>query len=155
MGIKDYLVEIGGEIRVKGKNSKGTAWVIGIDKPIDGSTEWDRDLEATIYLTDKAIATSGNYRKFYMKNGKKYAHTISPKTGYPVSHNLLSTSVIFDDCMTADAYATAFMVMGFEKSRNFVLSHNDLDVMLIYDDSGSFKIFMTGGFKSLVRTVEN
>ncbi len=154
LGIKDYLVEIGGEIMVKGKNSKGTAWVIGIDKPIDGSTEWNRDLEATIYLTNKAIATSGNYRKFYIKNGKKFAHTINPKTGYPVLHNLLSSSVIYNDCMTADAYATAFMVMGFEKSRRFVLSHKGLEVMFIYDKDSKFNIFMTGGFKKLIRSEE-
>ncbi len=89
-----------------------------------------------------------------MKNGKKYAHTISPKTGYPVSHNLLSTSVIFDDCMTADAYATAFMVMGFEKSRDFVLSHKGFEVMFIYDKESKFNIFMTDGFKKLIRSEE-
>jgi thiamine biosynthesis lipoprotein len=155
LGIKDYLVEIGGEIRVKGKNPKGSDWVIGIDKPIDGSTEWDRELEASIYLTNKAIATSGNYRKFYVKEGKKYAHTIDPVTGYPVQHSLLSTTVIFDDCMTADAYATAFMVMGYKKSRDFVLSHKGFEVMFIYDENGKFKVFATNDFKKRIRKNQN
>jgi len=153
LGIKNYLVEIGGEIRVKGVNPNGKKWIIGIDKPIDGSEEWDRQLEASISLTDKAIATSGNYRKFYIKNGKKYAHTIDPVTGYPVSHTLLSSSVIAKNCMTADALATAFMVMGTKKSIEFLKKHNGYNAMLIYNEEGKYKIYMTDGLKKLINNI--
>ncbi len=152
LGIKNYLVEIGGEIRVKGLNPKGKRWVIGIDKPIDGSTEWDRELEAAISVTNKAVATSGNYRKFYIKNGVKYSHTIDPKTGYPVRHSLLSATVVADDCITADALATAFMVMGTEQVKKFLKRHPGIEVLLIYDNGGKYGLFKTPGFeKMLVR----
>ena len=101
-GIENYMVEIGGEVRAKGLNAKGELWKIGIDKPI--SIEEGRELQAVIALQDKSIATSGNYRKFYEKDGIKYSHTINPKTGYPVNHSLLSATVLANDCATADAY---------------------------------------------------
>ena len=116
MGCKNYMVEIGGEVVARGVNKEGKTWRIGINKPKDNEPITPSELEAIISLPDKAIATSGNYRNFYIENGKKYAHTINPHTGYPVDHNLLSASVIADDCMTADAYATACMVLGVEKT---------------------------------------
>ncbi|MFB6340319.1 FAD:protein FMN transferase [Saccharicrinis sp. FJH62] len=146
-GVKDYMVEIGGEIRVKGKNPKGHKWVIGIDKPIDDPTVSHEELLQTIDITNKAIATSGNYRNFYVKDGVKYSHTIDPATGYPVHHNLLSATVIADDCMTADAFATACMVSGVEKSLTFAKMNKNLDIFLIYsDENGDLKTASSNNF---------
>lgn len=147
--IKDYMVEIGGEIRVKGKNPNGHKWVIGIDKPIDDPTVSNEELLQTIDISNKAIATSGNYRNFYVKDGVKYSHTIDPATGYPVHHNLLSATVIADDCMTADAFATACMVSGVAKSLAFAEMNKTLDIFLIYsDDTGDMKTVSSTNFDS-------
>ena len=116
-GIINYLVEIGGEIKTRGHNPRGTEWKVGIDRPIEGLQIPGVDLQAIVEISDRSLATSGNYRKFYEKDGVKYSHTIDPKTGYPVQHCLLSATVLAGDCMRADAYATGFMVMGYEKSR--------------------------------------
>jgi FAD:protein FMN transferase len=146
--IKNYLVEIGGELRSKGVNSKGKDWVIGIDRPIDGNNIPGQSLQAIVSLKNKALSTSGNYRKFYEKNGIKYAHTMDPKTGYPVLSNLLSATVLANDCITADAYATVFMVFGMEKSIDFLSKNKFLDAYLIYsDDSGNLKEYSTNGMK--------
>jgi thiamine biosynthesis lipoprotein len=137
-GIKDYLVEIGGEVRVKGKKG-ADFWKIGIDKPVDNNMIPGADLQAIIELTDKALATSGNYRKFYIEDGIKYSHTIDPKTGYPARNNLLSASIIADDCTTADGLATACMVMGLDSSIDFIRNNKDIEGYLIYtDDKGNF-----------------
>ncbi len=117
LGIENYMVEIGGEIVAKGVNEKGACWRIGIDKPINDSSGILHDLQTILSLCNKSLATSGNYRNYYIKDNKKYAHTIDPQTGYPSEQDLLSVTIIADDCMTADAYATAFMAMGSEKSR--------------------------------------
>lgn len=116
LGIENYMVEIGGEITMRGTNQKGDCWRIGIDKPSDDSTAMSRELQIVLSICDKAVATSGNYRNYYIKDGVKYAHTIDPQTGYPSEQNILGATIIADDCMTADAYATAFMAMGVEKS---------------------------------------
>jgi len=146
-GIKNYYVEIGGEIVVKGKNRENVDWRLGIDVPkFDGQ----REVENVVNLTDRAIATSGNYRKYYEKDGVKYAHTINPKTGKPVQHSLLSATVVSETCAFADAYATAFMVMGVEETMNFIKKHPELnlDVYLLYDDgSGTIQRAMTDSFK--------
>lgn len=134
--IHDYLVEIGGEIRSKGINEdKGTAWTIGIDKPnFDGS----QSIMKTIHLDDEAMATSGTYRKFKIDNeGNRYAHIIDTKTGYPSKTNVLSVSVIADDCMTADAYATAFQAMGIEKVTELLETHPELKVFFIFENSNN------------------
>ncbi|TNF48948.1 MAG: FAD:protein FMN transferase, partial [Bacteroidetes bacterium] len=112
-----------------------------------------RKLENVIQITDKAIATSGNYRKFYEVDGKKYAHTLHPKTGFPVEHSLLSATVVTEDCATADAFATAFMVMGVEETKKFLLKHKDLqmDVYLLYDKDGEIKRYSTEGMKKYFR----
>jgi len=141
--ITDYMVEIGGEIRCKGKNSRGGHWNVGIDKPIDGNYVAGSDLSTILKITDCALATSGNYRKFYIQDGKKYHHTIDPKTGYPVAHNLLSATVIADECIYADAYATIFMVIGVEATKEFLVNHTELKVYLIYDDHGAMKTWYT------------
>lgn len=150
-GCKNYMVEIGGEVVAYGKNDKGKYWNIGISRPDDGNMLNTQELKAIIELKEKAVATSGNYRNFYIENGKKYAHTIDPKTGYPVQHSLLSTTVLADDCMTADAFATAFMVLGLEKSIELANSRNDIEVYFIYaDEAGNYKSYISDGFKSIL-----
>ena len=133
-GVKNYMVEIGGEIVTKGISPKRVPWKIGVTKPIDDSLSTSQEIQSVINVTDKAMATSGNYRNFYYKNGKKYAHTIDPHTGYPVQHNILSATVIADNCATADAYATAFMVMGLEKAHKLLERHPELMAYFIYSD---------------------
>lgn len=150
-GVTNYLVEIGGELLAKGVNKKGKTWRIGIDKPIDNNFESGKHLQAIVEVAGKGLATSGNYRKFYEKDGVKYVHSINPKTGYPVQSRLLSTTVLADDCMTADAYATAFMVMGLEKTIMFLSQHKELDAYLIYgDENGGYRTFMTPGLKDKI-----
>lgn len=147
-GIKNYLVEIGGEINTRGVNEKGNIWLIGLDKPIEGNILPGMYLQAKIRLKNSSLATSGNYRKFYEKDGIKYAHSINPKSGYPVLKKLLSATVIAEDCMTADAFATAFMVMGLEKAKEFLREHKELDAYLIFsDDQGEYQVFTTGGMR--------
>ena len=115
-GISNYLVEIGGEVRTAGVAESGKPWLIGIDKPVENHPDGSRPLQITISMSGKSLATSGSYRKFVVRDGKKYSHAIDPATGYPISHNLLSVSVLADDCTSADAFATAFLVMGLEKA---------------------------------------
>ena len=142
--IKNFMVEIGGEVRAKGRNARNQVWRIGIDKPVEGNMLPGTDLQAIIKLKNRSLATSGNYRKFYEKNGVKFVHTINPKTGYPVISNLLSATVVANDCMAADAYATAFMVFGVERSINFLKKNKFLDAYLIYgDQEGKFRVFAT------------
>ncbi|MEO6132728.1 MAG: FAD:protein FMN transferase [Saprospiraceae bacterium] len=144
-GIKNYLVEIGGEVRASGVNERDSIWMIGIDKPVEVASD-ERLLQTTIGLQNKSIATSGSYRKFIERDGKKYSHFISPETGYPVQHNLLSVSVMADNCTSADGYATAFMVMGLEKTMDKVKTLH-LDVYCIYaDGNGMLKTMSTSGF---------
>ena len=125
-GIDNYMVEIGGEIVTHGISEKRLPWKIGVTKPVDDSLSVNQELQTVINVTDKAMATSGNYRNFYYKNVRKYAHTIDPATGYPVQHTILSSTVIADDCATADAYATAFMVMGLDKAKAVLSRHPEL-----------------------------
>jgi thiamine biosynthesis lipoprotein len=148
----NYLVEIGGEIRAKGINAKGKTWRVGIDKPEDSNQLAGENLQAIVEISNKSLATSGNYRKFFIENGVKYAHTINPKTGYPAKNNLLSATIIASDCMTADAYATACMVGGIEKSKDLLKNIKGLEGYLVYSDSiGNYKIFVTEGLKSMIK----
>lgn len=150
--INNYMVEIGGEVRVKGKNSSGEAWRIGIDRPIEDPEARKRELKTVVSLKNGALATSGNYRRFYVEDGTKYSHTINPKTGFPVRHNLLSASVYANDCMTADAYATAFMVMGLEKSQSMVRQNPELEAYFIYaDENGDEQVIATDAFKQKIK----
>jgi thiamine biosynthesis lipoprotein len=152
--IHNYMIEVGGEVKVKGKNPKHNNWRIGIDKPVDNNYISGMDLQAVIEITDKALATSGNYRKFYIKDGIKYSHTIDPATGFPALSKLLSATVIADDCATADAYATAFMVMGIEKSIEFLNRNDFLEAYLIYSgENGEYKEYMTEGLKEMIEPV--
>lgn len=151
-GIENYLVEIGGELKCKGLNPKGEDWKIGIDRPQEGNVIPGKNMQAVVAIKNKSLATSGNYRKFYEKDGIKYAHSIDPKTGYPVLSKLLSATLITDKCITADAYATAFMVMGLEKSIEILDSGNEqLEAYLIYcDDEGKFRVYSTPGMKKYI-----
>lgn len=147
-GVKNYMVDIGGEVVVKGQNPRGERWRIGINKPVDDSLALNQELQTVLSITDAGIATSGNYRNYYYRDGKKYAHTIDPQTGYPVQHSILSATVVAADCMSADAYATAFMVMGMESAQAFVEARPDLDACFIYADStGRYQTYMTSGMK--------
>lgn len=146
-GCLNYLVEIGGEIRLKGVNTQGEAWRIGVDRPSESNPIPGQDLQVILQITDKAIATSGNYRQFYIENGNKITHTINPTTGYPVTHNLLSTTVIANDAITADAFATAFMVGGMEKSMKWIEENPELDALFICDEDGEYKIYYTSGIE--------
>jgi FAD:protein FMN transferase len=151
-GSTNYLVEIGGELKAKGVNAKGKTWRIGIDKPIDGNQVAGDDLQTVIEITGKSLATSGNYRKFFVENGVKYAHTINPKTGYPAKNTLLSATIIADDCMTADAYATVCMASGLEKSLKVLEKVKGLEAYLIYnDDKGKYQIYVTEGLKGRIK----
>lgn len=157
-GITNFMVEIGGEMRVKGKNSKQKKWSIGLETP--NSKVTDRKYQEVLELTDISIATSGSYRKFNEINGVKYSHAIDPKTGYGVTHNLLSVTVITRTCMDADALATAFLVMGRENAENFINQNaeNFLGNIEAYfieaDENDSFKTYQTAGFADYIAEKE-
>lgn len=149
--INNYLVEVGGEVLARG-DKNGKPWRIGVDKPIEGNMVAGAALQAVISLSDGALATSGNYRRFYVKNnGAKIVHTINPKTGYPQQHNLLSVTVIAPNCITADAYATACMVLGLEKAKQLINSTSGLEAYFIYsNNNGDFKTTFTPGLKKFI-----
>ncbi|MDL2251844.1 FAD:protein FMN transferase [Odoribacter sp. OttesenSCG-928-J03] len=147
----NYMVDIGGEVRVKGNSAKQRPWRIGIDKPMDNlAPEGPREIQLILSLSEGAMATSGNYRNFYVHDGKKYAHTIDPRTGYPVQRDILSATVYASSCMLADAYATSFMVLGFDESRKVVEKTPELQACLIYEEEGEIKVWMTDYFKTFV-----
>ncbi|OFX44265.1 MAG: hypothetical protein A2046_16935 [Bacteroidetes bacterium GWA2_30_7] len=148
--VKNYLVEIGGELKAVGVNENGNCWRVGIDKPIENSDAENRELQTIIAINNLSLATSGNYRKFFVENGVKYAHTINPKTGYPVKNDLLSVTVLCKECIYADAYATTFMVMGYEQSKTFVESRPDLEAYFIYtDNDNQIQEYYTSNFKKM------
>jgi len=147
----DIFVEIGGEISATGVNETGKPWAIYIEKPLDH----ERAVQALVTLDNMAVATSGNYRNFYIKDGKKYAHTISPFNGYPVQHSLLSVSVFARNCAVADAYATAFMVLGLEKAMELTLSNEELEAYFIYSGpEGQLLTRATPGISSQIKEIE-
>lgn len=150
LGIHNYLIDIGGEVKAKGQKPDGSYWRVGIEKPA-ADKDAPRILKAVIVLHNMSVATSGSYRKYYEENGIRYSHTIDPKTGYPVQHSLLSVSVLAKNTALADAYATAFMVMGYKKARTFVENHPGLQAMFIWSAKDkSFKTYATPGFKRLI-----
>ncbi len=151
-GVENLMVEIGGEIVCRGNNSQGKTWSIGVSKPTDDSLAVNNELQTILSFTDKAMATSGNYRNFYYKDGRKYAHTIDPHSGKPVQHSLLSATVIAPTCAEADAYATSFMVMGIEKARQVLKRHNDLEAYFIYtNDKGELAVWFTPAMKKYIK----
>lgn len=147
-GIIHYLADIGGEVRAKGKNPRGQAWTIGINAPReDGRTD---EILAVVPLENRALATSGNYRKFYEVNGIKFSHTIQPKTGFPERNALLSASVFAPDAMSADAYATACMVLGPEKALELVRQRPELEAYLVIGtQDGKMEVRYSDGLKTL------
>lgn len=150
--VTDYFVEIGGEVNTKGQNPRNELWSVGISRPEIESAP--NDFYLIINLDNKAIATSGNYRNVYIVDGIHYFHTIDPITGFPKKDRLLSASVIADDCMTADAYATAFMVMGLEKAMAFAKAHPELGVCFIYNsEEGILEHYTSEGMKEYVEKI--
>jgi len=148
LGIGNFMVEIGGEVRTKGRNPKGDFWRIGVDKPVEGNNAAGENLQTIILLDNKAVTTSGNYRKYFEENGQKFSHIIDPHTGYPYKNNLLSVTVIANDALTADGYDTPLMVMGLAKAREFLKLHPELDAYMIYsDESGHFQVEFTKGIR--------
>lgn len=153
-GIASYVVEIGGEVYAKGKKNDGSNWTVGIEKPIDNK-ESTNDLKALVSLENLAIATSGNYRRFIIEDGVKYAHHIDPKTGYPTKNNLLSASIFAKECISSDANATGVLVMGLEKAKLFLTEHPELQAYLIYsDEKGNYQEYETSGLKSILKEAE-
>lgn len=144
---KDYLVEIGGEIRSGGVNPQGEWWRIGIDRPSEDNLIPGQDIQVILQISDKGIATSGNYRQFYIEDGCKISHTIDPVSGCPVMHNLLSVTIIADDAISADAFATAFMVAGIEQSMDWMNDEQfpDMEALFICDENGEYKVYYTEG----------
>ena len=145
------MVEIGGEITTSGINPERVPWKIGVNKPNEDALNESHELQTILNVTDKSMATSGNYRNFYIKGGKKYAHTIDPKTGYPVQHTLLSATVLTDRCAKADAYATSFMVLGMEGAKQILKSHKDLMAYLIYtNNKGNLAVWYSPSLKDKI-----
>ena len=150
-GVKNFMVEIGGEIVTSGVNPQRLPWKIGVTKPTDDSLSVKGEIQSVLNVTDLAMATSGNYRNFYYKGGKKYAHTIDPKTGYPVQHSLLSATVLAKDCATADAYATSFMVLGIDGAKEVLERHPELMAYFIYsDEKGQNAVWCTPSLKDKI-----
>ena len=149
-GCTNYMVEIGGEVVVKGKNAKGKKWTIGINKPVDDSTKTVSEVQSILHVSDCGIATSGNYRNFYYVDGRKVSHTIDPKTGQPVQHSLLSATVLTPSCAKSDALATSFMVMGLDRAKVFLAKHKDVQAYFIFaDGQGKYNVWMTEGMQKL------
>lgn len=155
MKIENYIIEIGGEIYAKGLNSKGLEWRVGIDKPLDGNNAPGENMQAIVKLSNKALVTSGDYRKFYVKNGKKISHTINPKTGYPVEHNLLSATVVASCSAKADAYATLLMVVGLEKAKEIVTKTEGIEAFLVYGEQDSMHTWASDGMNLLLLRENN
>jgi thiamine biosynthesis lipoprotein len=150
LGLTDYLVEIGGEVMAVGSKG-GAPWKIGIDRPEDNNMVPGQSLQAIIKVTDLAVSTSGNYRKFYVEDGIKYSHTIDPKTGYPAKNRLLSATIVARNCTMADGIATACMVMGKDKAIDFINSHPELSAYFVYSaDNGDFKTWMSPDLKKKI-----
>jgi thiamine biosynthesis lipoprotein len=150
-GIRNYLIDVGGEVLAHGSKPDGQFWSVAIEMPSKNSDD-ERKIQAILTMKNRAISTSGSYRKYYEENGVRYSHTIDPSNGYPVRHNLLSVSVVANDCITADAYATAFMVMGLEKSKEFLVKNSEMEAYFISDNQhGGFSIFYTPGYDQLFK----
>ncbi|GCD78729.1 FAD:protein FMN transferase [Thermaurantimonas aggregans] len=149
-GIQNYMVEVGGEVRCKGKNINNKIWLIGIEKPVDDPN--NQKFQTVIKLKDKSLATSGSYRKYRtLPNGSRLSHTINPKTGYPTNHNLLSVSVMADDCATADGLATALLVMGLQEAKQFASKHPEFEYLFIYFDRyKGYETWRSEGFSKYV-----
>lgn len=151
-GISVYMVELGGDLVARGKKPDGSPWRIGLEKPAKNKYA-EQDWDYMVEMHNLAVATSGNYRKYYIEGGMRYSHTIDPETGYPVNHNLLSASVFASDCKTADAYATAFMVMGLDKSIEFLQDKPELQAFFIYSlNKEEYETYTSEGLSVIPRS---
>lgn len=152
--IHDYLIDVGGEVIGRGAKPDGTPWRVGIERPSVDSVSAP-EVHTAIALRDASVVTSGNYRKYYERDGVRYSHTINPATGRPVEHTLLSASVVERSAWLADAMATAYMVMGLDSARTFIAAHPDGPgtdaVMFIYDDHGTLRTYTTPAFDNLIQ----
>jgi thiamine biosynthesis lipoprotein len=150
-GIKNYLIDVGGEVLGRGRKPDGGIWSVGIERPPSDSLQ-KQQLEAIVSLDNRALSTSGNYRNYFIKDGVKYSHDIDPFTGYPVHHTLLAVSVLAENSMTADAFCCAFLVMGKEKALEFLKHNPGLDAYFIYsDEKGNLKTECSPGFKKILK----
>jgi len=150
-GIKNYLIDVGGEVLGRGKKPDGSIWSVGIERPASDSLQ-KQQLEAIVTLDNRALSTSGNYRKYFIKDGIKYSHTIDPFTGYPVHHTLLAVSVLAENSITADAYGTAFLVMGMDKAFDFIKRNPGIEAYFIYsDEKGTLKTQCSPGFSKIIK----
>ena len=150
-GAQNYMVEIGGELYTRGLNSKGQAWTIGLNKPEEDAAL--NDFAVLVQFSNKALASSGNYRNFYVSNGKKFAHEINPKTGFPEFNDLLGVSVIADNCMDADAYATAFMIMGLDRSKEKIEQIDGIEACFFFsDEEGQIQYVLSSGFDPYIKS---
>ena len=147
--INNYLIELGGELLAKGKNINSKNWVVGVEKPNEKIDFTDR-FQFIVSLENKSLATSGSYRNYIEKDSIKYSHIINPKTGFPSLNTLLSVTVIHEDCIYADAYATAFMAMGLEKTLDFISNRDDIDIFLIYSNDSKLETFSSDYFKNYI-----
>ncbi len=153
LGCRNYMVEIGGEIRTKGVNPKGNFWRIGVDRPEYGNMIPGQQLQVIINMHNRSLATSGNYRKFYEKNGVRITHSIDPSTGFPKDSRLLSATVLTENCITADAYATSCMVMGLVNAMAFVEDLKDTDADLIFgNDMGAYEVWYSEGLSKYIES---
>jgi thiamine biosynthesis lipoprotein len=149
-GIERAMIQLGGEVRTLGRKAEKETWRIGVEKPTD--PDEDRSLNAIAELENLSMATSGSYRKFYERDGERYPHVIDPRTGKPVQHQLLSVTVTHPSCTYADAYATAFMIMGSDKATTFVQEHEELEAYFIMaEGSSGYKTFATEGIKEILQ----
>lgn len=151
-GFENYIIEMGGEIFCRGTNANDKAWQVGIDRPIEGNLTPGADLQVIIGISGQGLATSGNYRKYYTTDdGRKIVHTIDARTGEPVISNLLSATVVASTATLADAYGTLFMILGLDRSKEFLSTRPDLQAYLIYsDDAGKLKTYVTPGLASMI-----
>lgn len=154
MGIENYLIDIGGEIGASGKSTRGDKWIIGIDKPVMDSLAMERNIQEKIKISENSVATSGNYRKYKEVNGKIYGHSINPVTGYPVKTEILSATVIYPECIYADAWATAFMLLGEKEALRVVNSKQGMEAMFItgnnMEDEEKWNIVYSDGFRNFI-----
>ena len=153
-GVESFVVEIGGEVYANGKKPDGSFWQVGIEEPFDNQ-EFDNPTRVVAQLENRAIATSGNNRQYFIEKGIKYSHHLNPKTGFPTQNNLLSASVFAGNCISADAYATGLLVMGLEKAKSFLSMHHELQVYLLYsDDYGNFREYKTSGLDAIIKSIK-
>ncbi len=150
--VKNFMVEIGGEITCGGHNSKGKYWSVGINEPIEDTLQTSTVLRDIMHLTDCSIATSGNYRNFYYKDGRRYAHIIDPHTGYPAQYDILSSTVVAPNCITADALATSFMVLGSQRALRILEADSTLMAYFICSDpdANAYKVIYSPKLKSML-----